>query len=153
MANQVEIDRTIQPAYGVVTTVAAEPVVQAAYGVIPPVVASEPEVQPAYGVVTPVIGTDINISYEELEECISRLKKTINTLKSSWTNGSKKQIARIKQSWVGADCEAYTKKLENMDTKVNNSISALELLCETYEKAKDLIADNQKSTTAAIDKM
>ena len=149
MANQVEIDRTIQPAYGVVTAVFTEPV-QPAYGVVTPVIGP---VQPAYGVVTPVIGTDINISYEELEECISRLKKTINTLKSSWTNGSKKQIARIKQSWVGADCEAYTKKLENMDTKVNNSISALELLCETYEKAQDLIADNQKSTTAAIDKM
>ena len=96
MANQVEIDRTIQPAYGVVTAVFTEPV-QPAYGVVTPVIGP---VQPAYGVVTPVIGTDINISYEELEECISRLKKTINTLKSSWTNGSKKQIARIKQSWV-----------------------------------------------------
>ncbi len=149
-----------EPMYGVVPPVQAKygvvPPVQAKYGVVPPIDIQPAygvppiSIQPAYGVVYPV---DVNVSYNDLEDCIARLKKTINTLKSSWTNGSKKQIARIKESWVGADCEAYTQKLEGMDQKVNKSIEALELLCSTYEKARDLVLESQKKSTDAVNNM
>ena len=132
---------TVQPAYGV-------PVSQPKYGTV--------TVQPAYGVPIsqPKYGvqlTDINITYSQLEENISTLKKSISTLKSSWDGETKKNLATINNSWAGADCAQYTQKLSKMDTKVQNTIAALELLCSTYEQARDMVKDNQAKTISSID--
>ena len=124
---------TVQPAYGVPTGT-----IQPAYGVV---------VQPKYGVPT---DTDISITYTQIEENISSLKKTISSLKTAWQTESKKNITRLQNSWVGEDCSAYTTKLTKMDTKVNNTISALELLCSTYEKARDMLKETQSKSLSAI---
>ena len=130
--------------YGVVPTPVSEPVV-AKYGVIPTPV-SEPVVA-KYGVVPT---TDINITYKQLEENISSLKEAISGLKSSWQDGTKDTLNRIQNSWVGEDCAAYTSKLTGMDKKVNNTISALELLCNAYEDARGMVKDNQSKTISSI---
>ena len=116
------------------------PVVQPAYGV--------PVVQPKYGV---IYDPTIDITYDQLEENISTLKKSISTLKDAWTNQTKKNIATLDNSWVGPDCAAYTAKLKGMDTKVENTISALELLCSTYEKARDMVSESQKAAVSSIE--
>ena len=118
----------VQPKYGVVDTV-----------------------QPKYGVVGGTSGPDIDITYNQLEENISTLKTAINNLKSAWSNGANKNIATLNNSWVGPDCSAYTEKLTNMDSKVQGTISALELLCSTYESARDMVKENQKSVLASIE--
>ena len=147
----VSIEPVVQPAYGV----SIEPVVQPAYGVsIEPIyqpaygVEIEPVVQPAYGVV--YTGADIDLSYEQLEENITMLKSSISTLKESWDTKTKSNISKLENSWAGKDCSEYTKKLSKMDKSVQNTISALELLCSTYEQARDMISENQSTVVTAI---
>ena len=132
----------VQPAYGV-------PTAQPAYGVIP-IVEPTPVVQPAYGV--PVTGplTDINITYDQLEDMITTLRKATSTLKDSWTRETSKNLSTLENSWVGNDCRAYTNRVRKMDGKVQNTIEALDLLASTYEKARDMVQENQKNTMAAI---
>ena len=130
--------KTVVPKYGV-TPVVGTPV--AKYGVIPvtPV--------PKYGVQDP---SDISITYEQLEQNISNLKQAIASLRNSWTNQTKKNLDTINNSWVGDDCRRYTFKLGKMDKRVNDTISALELLCKTYEQARDMVKDQQMSTISSI---
>ena len=109
------------------------------------------EVQPAYGV--PFTGYDLSITYEQLEENISTLKKAISSLKNSWENQTKTNLTKIENSWVGPDCKEYVTKLKNMDTKVNNTISALELLCSTYEQARDMVSQSQTNSLTSIQKL
>ncbi len=94
---------------------------------------------------------DIKITYDQLEENIATLKKAIETLKSSWDGETKRNIDKINSSWAGKDCATYTSKLSNMDGKVQKTIQALELLCSTYEKARDMVASSQKQVTSAVD--
>ena len=96
---------------------------------------------------------DINITYEQLQENISALKKSISTLKSSWDQETKRNIDTINNSWAGNDCSAYTTKLSQMDGKVQNTIQALELLCSTYEKARDMIAQSQRNVSGAVNNL
>ena len=126
-----------QPAYGV-------PIIQPSYGV--------QIVQPKYGVIYPY-GPDIDITYSQLEENISTLKKAIANLKDAWDSQTKQNISKLENSWVGDDCRVYTQKLTKMDTKVQKTISALELLCSTYEKARDMVKENQSSTISSINNM
>jgi len=146
----------VQPAYGTV------PIVQPAYGTVPievqPAYGVVPIVQPAYGTVPidsqPKYGVatvqDINITYNQLEENISVLKNAINTLKDSWDGATKANINTLNNSWVGADCAAYTEKLTSMDNKVHNTIDSLDLLCSTYEKAKQMVQDRQTDVINTI---
>lgn len=103
---------------------------------------------PSYEVIS--TGADINITYSQLEENIGTLREAINTLKSSWDGETKNNISIINGSWAGTDCSEYTKKLSNMDTKVQNTIAALELLCSTYEKARDMVKENQTKAVSSI---
>ena len=132
------IPETVQPKYGV--SILEE--VQPKYGVL------VEEVQPKYGTVCS--GPDINITYGQLEDNIATLKKAITNLKNSWSNETKKNISILDNSWVGSDCSAYTAKLTKMDSKVQGTIDALELLCSTYENARDMVIENQKNVTSSI---
>ncbi len=40
-----------------------------------------------------------------------------------------------------------------MDGKVQNTINSLELLCSTFEKARDMIKDNQITVSGAINNL
>ena len=106
-------------------------------------------VQLKYGP-APSSSVDINMTYSGIEEIIATLKKTINSLKSSWESESKTNITKLQNSWAGKDCEAYTSKIMKMDTKVSNTIAALELLCSTYEQTRDMMKATQSKTTSAI---
>lgn len=142
--NNIKVLSQVQTKYGVVVApVHAQP----KYGVV----VKPPSLQPAYGVqIVPVAGPDISITFDQLEENIAILKKSIATLKNSWNNETKKNINTLNNSWVGADCASYTSKLTNMDSKVQNTIAALELLCSTYEQARDMVKDNQSKTLSEI---
>ena len=131
---------TVQPKYGVVDPGTVQP----KYGVVDP-----GTVQPKYGVVAPGV-SDIDITFDQLERNIAILRKAIANLKNSWSNETKKNIAKLDNSWVGPDCAAYTQKLTKMNSKVQNTISALELLCSTYERARDMVIENQRSVTSSI---
>lgn len=150
-----------QPKYGVIIShqpqtkygvVIDHGPVQPAYGVVIPHTPIGP-VQPAYGVVpiAPLPGEDLNITYNQLEENIATLKKSISKLKQSWEVETKRNLNTLDNSWVGQDCASYTAKLNNMDKKVENTIAALELLCSTYEQARDMVKDSQSKTISSIE--
>ena len=141
----VAISHQLQPKYGVIIH---QGPVQPAYGVVVPHTPIGP-VQPAYGVVWP--GQDLNITYNQLEENIATLKKSISSLKQSWEVETKRNLNTLDNSWVGQDCASYTAKLNNMDKKVENTIAALELLCSTYEQARDMVKDSQSKTISSIE--
>ena len=119
--------------------------VEVKYGVNIP----DPErMEAKYGV--NITNPDINITYNQLEENIAFLKKAISDLKQSWNETTKNNLTTINNSWAGADCAAYTAKLTNMDNKVQKTISSLELLCTTYEKARDMVQEKQNSIISSI---
>ena len=104
------------------------------------------DIQEKYG----VIQQDINITYNQLEDNIVRLKKIISNLRNSWDEQTKSIINEINNSWVGADCAAYTDKLMGMDGKVQRTIESLELLCSTYESARDMVRERQSEVIYSI---
>ena len=137
----------VQPAYGV-------QVVQPKYGT------SCVQVQPAYGVqvVQPKYGTsctftDLSITYAQVEENITKLKKAVSTLRSTWDGETKANLNTINNSWAGEDCSAYTQKLSKMDSKVQNTISALDLLRSTYEQAINQVKESQQTSLTSISKL
>lgn len=162
-SNRAEIENKLnqfvlnhQPKYGVITTPPIPPTPQV------PSPVPLPTIQPKYGAPTcpsPVSGVnggsqvDIDITYDQLEQNIAMLKKSISSLKSSWDGETKRNVDILNNSWVGQDCVAYTERLTSMDGKVQNAISALELLCNTYEKASDMIRDNQNQVASSINNM
>ena len=93
---------------------------------------------------------DINISFDQISENVAILRKAIDTLKNSWNKETKNNINKLNSSWVGSDCAEFIDKLLEMDKPIQNTIAALELLCSTYEKAKEMIQDNQSGTASAI---
>ena len=156
--NSDDKDIAIQARYGAIQCPPDDTdiVIQAKYGALPVIHTSIPVL---YGPVpaTPSSpsspSSDINITYAQLEENINTLKKSISTLKSSWNQETKRNINTINNSWAGKDCEAYTAKLTKMDGKVQNTIQALELLCNTYEKARDMIQSSQKAVSGSINNL
>lgn len=144
--NNIKVLSQAQPKYGVsIAPIHAQP----KYGVV----VRPPIVQPAYGVQVVHVPQDISITFDQLEENIAILKRSIATLKNSWNNETKRNINTLNNSWVGPDCASYTSKLTNMDSKVQNTIAALELLCSTYEQARDMVKDNQSKTLSEINAM
>ncbi len=107
-----------------------------------------------YGV-SPIspIGVDIDISLEELESNIKTLKEAVNTIETNWSGVINTNVKKLTNAWVGNDCAVYTRKLKNMDVKVSNSIKALNLLIQTYQKARDQIVEKQKTIASKISNM
>ena len=146
----------VQPKYGVVINPNK---IQAKYGVmidptgvVQPKYGANPPIQAKYGVVVPPqSGQDLDITYKQLEENIATLKKSIASLKNAWETETKKNLTKLDNSWVGDDCASYTSKLTNMDKKVTNTIAALELLCSTYEQARDMVKESQLKAISKID--
>lgn len=92
----------------------------------------------------------ISITEEEIKENISVLKKSANTMETSWEEIKGPILSSIKESWASDECNAYVAKIEKMDKKVSNSIDALRLLAKTYEKSLDLLSETRESIKTAI---
>lgn len=124
----------------------------ALYGVARPVTIEEREIVALYGVRPPVVEPtiDIDITYSELENNIATLKAAVNTIRTNWNGVNKTNINKLSGSWAGDDCAAYIKKVQDMDGQVNNAVDALNLLIETYEKARDQISEQQSKITSKI---
>ena len=97
--------------------------------------------------------SDINITYEEIENNIKVINNSVTTMRDDWNTIVNETLVKIGNSWAGDDCEAYINKIKEMKTKMENSFEALELLSVTYEKAKDLVADSQQSIKSYIDQL
>lgn len=136
----------IQPKYGV-----AVPPTGSTGTIYPPKMpgAGGVSIQPAYGV--QIVHLDLDITYDQLEKIIQDLRQSISKIKSSWDGETKRNVSILNNSWVGDDCAVYTSKLTSMDGKVHNTIEALELLCSTYEQARDMVKENQSKTLASVE--
>ena len=58
---------------------------------------------------------------------------------------------KIKTSWVGDDCDAYVKKVLEMDTEIKKALQAQRLLAETYKTAKTQIESAQDSLKSQVE--
>ena len=96
---------------------------------------------------------DIDISYAEMENNIAVLKESINTLSSNWNQLINTNVSTIKNSWAGKDCEVYIDKVLKLDSKVKNAISALELLANTYEQAKNQMQEQQAKVAGTLNNL
>lgn len=93
---------------------------------------------------------DLNISFRDLESNIATLKSALSTLKSNWQGVTKTNIAKLQSSWAGDDCAAYITKVSNMNKQVSNAMNAIELLIKTYERARDRVLEQQRTTEQVI---
>ena len=100
----------------------------------------------------PSSGADLSISKAKIEENITVLKRATKTIQEAWQSNTKTNLTTIENSWAGPDCEAYINNVNAMDKKVNNAISALELLTKTYQTALDRINESQTSVMNIINK-
>ena len=100
-----------------------------------------------------ITSQDLVIAGNELGRKIAGISAVIATLKStSLSDRLDRDIKTLQSSWA-AECEEYIKNLLETKVKVDNAIAALQLLGETYQKARDLITANQKRVLSSINNM
>jgi hypothetical protein len=101
-----------------------------------------------------ITSQDLVIAGNELGRKIAGISAVIATLKStSLSDRLDRDIKTLQSSWAAEECEEYIKNLLETKVKVDNAIAALQLLGETYQKARDLITANQKRVLSSINNM
>ena len=93
----------------------------------------------------------ISITVEQIDEIIKKLNSSSNEIEKEWNSIKKFEISQIKESWIGKDCDAYVRKIEEMNTDVLNALKAQRLLAATFEKAKRQINETQESLASRIE--
>lgn len=93
----------------------------------------------------------ISITVEQIDEIIKKLNSSSNEIEKEWNSIKTSEISQIKESWIGKDCDAYVRKIEEMNTDVLNALKAQRLLAATFEKAKRQINETQESLASRIE--
>ena len=96
---------------------------------------------------------DIDITYNEIENIVKSLKKSIDELKSNWESVINTDIGKLQGTWIGQDCATYIDKVLKMKTKVNNALDALKVLSETYEKSAEQIKLKQNEIAKSLERL
>lgn len=84
-----------------------------------------------------------NLTLEEFEAIVKKLNASAIEIEKVWNSIKSTELEKIKASWVGKDCEAYTSKLASMDADVKKALQAQRTLADTFNKAKTKVADTQ----------
>ena len=92
----------------------------------------------------------ITLSVEEINGIISKINSSREEIATSWNSIKVEDVAGIRASWAGADCEAYLNKVTEMDTQMQNAIQALSLLANTYTKARNRIIETQQNVASSV---
>lgn len=92
----------------------------------------------------------ISITVEQIIEIVQKLNSSSAEIEKIWNSIKTVEVSQIKESWIGKDCDAYVKKIEEMDTDVQKALKAQRLLAQTFEKAKSQIAATQESVASKI---
>lgn len=85
----------------------------------------------------------IAMSIEEMTTIISKLTNSSNEIERIWNTIKTGEVEQIKESWIGADCDAYINKLLAFDSEVKKVLEAQRLLASTFTNAKNQILEAQ----------
>ena len=88
----------------------------------------------------------ISLSIDELNNIVTKINTSSQKISELWNSVKTTEIAKIRESWMGKDCEAYIVKVEQMDV----TMQALQLLGATYKQAIDNIVATQNKITNDI---
>ena len=92
----------------------------------------------------------ISLSVDELNNIVTKINTSSQKISELWNSVKTTEITKIRESWMGKDCEAYIVKVEQMDVTMQQAIKALQLLGATYKQAIDDIVATQKKITNDI---
>ena len=93
----------------------------------------------------------ISITVEQITEIVQKLNNSSNEIEKEWNSIKTTEISKIKESWIGKDCDAYVRKIEEMHNDIQNALKAQRLLAATFEKAKKQITETQDSLANRIE--
>lgn len=92
----------------------------------------------------------ISITLDEVTTIVQKLNSSSNEIEKVWNSIKSTELQKIKESWIGKDCDAYVSKLEEMDADVQKALKAQRVLATTFEKAKTQMVDTQESLAGKI---
>ena len=93
---------------------------------------------------------NISMSVDQITEIVSKLQSSSNEIESIWNSINSTEVQKIKESWIGKDCDAYISKLQEVDSDVQKALKAQRLLEYTFEKAKAQVMEAQSSIDSKI---
>ncbi len=93
---------------------------------------------------------NITMSVDQITEIVSKLQSSSNEIESIWNSINSTEVQKIKESWIGKDCDAYLSKLQEVDADVQKALKAQRLLASTFEKAKTQVMEAQNSIASKI---
>lgn len=93
---------------------------------------------------------NITMSVDQITEIVSKLQSSSNEIESIWNSINSTEVQKIKESWIGKDCDAYISKLQEVDADVQKALKAQRLLASTFEKAKTQVMEAQSSIASKI---
>ncbi len=93
---------------------------------------------------------NITMSVDQITEIVSKLQSSSNEIESIWNSINSTEVQKIKESWIGKDCDAYISKLQEVDADVQKALKAQRLLASTFEKAKTQVMEAQNSIASKI---
>ncbi len=92
----------------------------------------------------------IKLSLEEINGIITKINASREEIAVSWNSIKIEDVAGIRATWAGDDCEAYINKVMEMDDQMQKAISALALLANTYTKARDKVLETQQNVATSV---
>lgn len=92
----------------------------------------------------------ISLSLEQVSSIVTKINSASEQISTNWNSIKSEDLAKIRSSWAGNDCEAYIKKVEEMDSDMQKAIQALNLLAQTYQKVQQSITTTQEKITSAV---
>mgnify|MGYP003323076148 CR=1 FL=1 len=65
---------------------------------------------------------NITMSVDQITEIVSKLQSSSNEIESIWNSINSTEVQKIKESWIGKDCDAYISKLQEVDADVQKAL-------------------------------
>ena len=93
----------------------------------------------------------ISMTVSDINTIITKLTTSSDTIEKTWNSIKTDEVEKIKTSWIGDDCDAYVKKIIEMDDEVSKALQAQRLLAETYKTAKNQIESAQDSLKSQVE--
>ena len=93
---------------------------------------------------------NITMSVEQITEIVSKLQKSSNEIESIWNSINSTEVQKIREAWIGKDCEAYLNKLQEVDADIKKALKAQRLLASTFDNARAQILEAQNSVANKV---
>ena len=94
--------------------------------------------------------TNIIYSADELLANQNSLDAISSEIRSFWDSIKNTELVDIQNSWAGNDAKAYIDNINQLDSKIENSIKAINLLSRTFNLAASTLQETQENSIKMI---